>query len=174
MWLFENVDIFIFLEFYIFFGIFELLENMCHTTRAVGQTLKGKKIIFGFLKVSVTRCGRPDRHNKAKENIFIFLDSFLFFCNFYNLKYFVMSIPLLLCFVSPAPSAILTIYRQIAVTDHSQCKKHDSYTSSFLALFFSFFYIHIFWKRKKNKNKKGKQNMIEIKIKKLRLKTKIK
>jgi len=29
-----------------FFGIFELLENMCHTTRAVGQTLKGKKIYF--------------------------------------------------------------------------------------------------------------------------------
>jgi len=34
--LFENVDIFI------FFGIFELLENMRHTTRAIGQTLKEK------------------------------------------------------------------------------------------------------------------------------------
>ena len=74
---------------------FELLENMCHTTRAVGQTLKEKekhfwyflenkchtvqateqtlkekkKNIFGFLKMSVTRCGQPDRHNKAKKNI---------------------------------------------------------------------------------------------------------
>jgi len=31
-----------------FFGFFELLENMCHTTRAVEQTLKEKETIFGI------------------------------------------------------------------------------------------------------------------------------
>jgi len=59
--------------------------------RAIGQTLKYKENyfwFFGILKMSVTRCGRPDRHNKAKENIFHFLD-FSIFCNFYNFqKYF--------------------------------------------------------------------------------------
>jgi len=28
------------------FGIFELVENMCHTTRAFGQTLKEKENYF--------------------------------------------------------------------------------------------------------------------------------
>jgi len=37
----------IFLYFkFIFFGIFELLESMCHTTRAVGQTRKEKEKLF--------------------------------------------------------------------------------------------------------------------------------
>jgi len=31
-----------------FFGILELLENMCHTTRAVGQTPKGKENYFSI------------------------------------------------------------------------------------------------------------------------------
>jgi len=44
--LFENVDIFIFLKFTYFFGIFELLENMCHTKRVVEQTLKEKEKYF--------------------------------------------------------------------------------------------------------------------------------
>jgi len=47
--LFENVDVFYILEFYIFFCIFELQENMCHTTRAVGQTLKEKENYFFVL-----------------------------------------------------------------------------------------------------------------------------
>jgi len=51
---------------------FELLENMCYTTRTVGKTLKEKETILVFLKMSVTRCGRPDRHNKAKRTFFIF------------------------------------------------------------------------------------------------------
>jgi len=60
-------------------GIFELLENMCHTTRAVGQTLKEKEKYFVvFLKISVTRCGRPDKHNKAKRTFFIFFYFFIF------------------------------------------------------------------------------------------------
>jgi len=46
--LFENVDIFIFLKFYIFFVFVELLENMCHTTQAVGQTLKEKENYFWY------------------------------------------------------------------------------------------------------------------------------
>jgi len=37
---------FLYFEILYFFSIFKLLENMCHTTRAVGQTLKGKEIIF--------------------------------------------------------------------------------------------------------------------------------
>jgi len=91
----------------------------------------------------------------------------------------------------PAPSVILATiypgdYRQLAITGHSQCKKHDTIagmcliikkpyiTSSFLALFFSFCcFIYIFFEKGKN-NKKGKQNMNKIKIKKLSLKTKIK
>jgi len=52
-----------------FFGVFELLENMCHTTRAVGQTLKEKENYFlvfflNYLEGSATRRERPDRHNK--------------------------------------------------------------------------------------------------------------
>jgi len=39
---------FLYFENLHFFGIFELLENMCHTTRAVRHTLKGKKIILAF------------------------------------------------------------------------------------------------------------------------------
>jgi len=62
---------------------------MCHTTRAVGQTRKEKeKLFLVFLKMSVTRCERPDRHDKVKENIFIFFDFFLFFCIFYNFHIF--------------------------------------------------------------------------------------
>jgi len=35
----------------IFLVFFELLENMCHTTRAIGQTLKEKKkTIFGIFE----------------------------------------------------------------------------------------------------------------------------
>jgi len=40
---------FLYFEILYFFGIFELLENMCHTTRVVGQTLQEKKkTIFGI------------------------------------------------------------------------------------------------------------------------------
>jgi len=79
--LFENIDIFIFLKFYIFF---ELLENMCHTTRAVGQTLKEKENYFWYFlkiiwkKVSHDASGRIDTI-KMKENFFIY---FLIFYNF--------------------------------------------------------------------------------------------
>ena len=78
---------FIFWKFCIFFDIFGLVEDLCHTTRTVGQTLKkGKENFFWYLKMSVTRCERPDRHNKEKENIFIFL-IFLFFAIFIIFKY---------------------------------------------------------------------------------------
>jgi len=40
---------FIFWNFIFFFCIFELLENMCHTTRAVGQTLKEKENYFWYV-----------------------------------------------------------------------------------------------------------------------------
>jgi len=39
---------FLYFENFIFFIFFELLENTCHTTRAVGQTLKGKENYFGI------------------------------------------------------------------------------------------------------------------------------
>jgi len=90
---------FLYFEILYIFGVFELLENMCHTTRAIGQTLKKKenyywyfenechtvratgqtlkeKDIF-FLKISVTRCGRPDRHNKIKKNMSLFFCFYL-------------------------------------------------------------------------------------------------
>jgi len=38
------------LYFYLFFCIFELLGNTCHTTRAVGQTLKGKENYFWYFE----------------------------------------------------------------------------------------------------------------------------
>jgi len=39
--------IFLYFENFVFFGVFfELLENKCHTTRAVGQTLKEKEKYF--------------------------------------------------------------------------------------------------------------------------------
>jgi len=58
---------------------------MCHTTQAVRQTRKEKeKLFLVFLKMSVTRCERPDRHNKVKENIFHFLDFFYFFFEIFN------------------------------------------------------------------------------------------
>jgi len=37
---------FLYFEILYFFGIFELLENMCHTTRAARQTLKEKENYF--------------------------------------------------------------------------------------------------------------------------------
>jgi len=49
--------------------LLRLFENTCHTTRAVRQTLKEKENYFWyFLKISVTWCERPDRHNKTKIN----------------------------------------------------------------------------------------------------------
>jgi len=43
----KKVDIFIFFEIlYIFFVFFKLLENMCHTTQTVRQTLKEKEKYF--------------------------------------------------------------------------------------------------------------------------------
>jgi len=72
-------------NFVFFFCIFELLENICHTTRAAGQTLKGKENYY-FFALSVTRCERPDRHNEVKENVFTFLDFFRFFAIFYNFQ----------------------------------------------------------------------------------------
>jgi len=36
-------------EILYFFGIFELFENRCHTTRAVGQTLEGKENYFLYV-----------------------------------------------------------------------------------------------------------------------------
>jgi len=57
---------FVFLKFYIF--LYFSITRKCVTTRTVGQTLKKKENIFDILKMSVTRCERPDRHNKVKEN----------------------------------------------------------------------------------------------------------
>jgi len=45
------------------------------------DTKRERKLFLIFLKMSVTQCGGPDRHNKTKENIFRFLD-FSIFCNF--------------------------------------------------------------------------------------------
>jgi len=41
-----KILILLYFENFVFFGIFELVENMCHTTRAVGQTLKEKENYF--------------------------------------------------------------------------------------------------------------------------------
>jgi len=46
--LFFKMLIFLYFEILYFFDIFELLENACHTTWAVGQTLKEKKKYFWY------------------------------------------------------------------------------------------------------------------------------
>jgi len=52
------------LKIHIFFGIFELLENIYHTTRAAGQTLKEKENYFWcFLE---NKCHASDRTNTMK------------------------------------------------------------------------------------------------------------
>jgi len=38
--------IFLYFEILYFFDIFELLQNTCHTTRAIGQILKEKENYF--------------------------------------------------------------------------------------------------------------------------------
>jgi len=74
---------------YIFFGVFELFENMCHTMRAIGQTLKGKEnyfsIFLNYLEESVTRRGRSDRHNKNEREPFF--DFFFYILIFIMFKY---------------------------------------------------------------------------------------
>jgi len=41
--------IFLYFENFVFFCVFfELLENMCHTTQAVGKTLKEKENYFWY------------------------------------------------------------------------------------------------------------------------------
>jgi len=78
--------IFLYFENLYFFCIFELLENMCHTTRAVGQTLKGKENHFlNYLGESVTRHERPDRHNTSERKLFLIFFYILIFIIF---KYF--------------------------------------------------------------------------------------
>ena len=61
---------------------------MSHDASGRTNTKREIKLFLVFLKISVTRCGRPNRHNKTKENIFRFLDFSIFFVIFYNLKYF--------------------------------------------------------------------------------------
>ena len=36
------------------------------------KTKRKKRLFFVFFKMSVTWCGRPDRPNKVKKNIFYF------------------------------------------------------------------------------------------------------
>jgi len=52
------------------------------------NTNREKKLFLVFLKMSVTRHGRPDRHNKVKENIFQLLDFSFFFVIFDSFQIF--------------------------------------------------------------------------------------
>jgi len=68
---------------YIFFGVFELLENMCHTTRAVGQTPRGKENYFWYFWKWVSH-GAGDQTNTIKQKkIFSFFIFFYFFVILY-------------------------------------------------------------------------------------------
>ena len=82
--LLENVDIFVFWKFCIFFfGIFELLENMCHTKLAVGQTLKEKENYFWyFLENKCHTLRATGQTQQNKREYFYFLDFFSFFVIF--------------------------------------------------------------------------------------------
>jgi len=65
---------FLYFQILYFFGIFELLKNMCHTTRAVRQTLKGKKIIFELIgKMSCDASGQTDTINEREPFFGFFL-----------------------------------------------------------------------------------------------------
>ena len=69
-----------------FLGNFELLENMCHTTRAVGQTLKEKEKYYFLYFWKLVSHGAGDRTNtiKQKEH-FSYFYIFYVFCNFFNI-----------------------------------------------------------------------------------------
>jgi len=59
-----------------FFCIFELLENMCHTMRAVGQTLKGKENYFWYFSENKCHTVRATGQTlKEKENYFWFFEN---------------------------------------------------------------------------------------------------
>jgi len=59
---------------------FELLENMCHTTRAVGQTLKEKKkTIFGIFENECHTVQATGQTQKSKKRTFSVFFIFLFF-----------------------------------------------------------------------------------------------
>jgi len=54
------------------------------------DTRRERKLFLVFLKMSVTRCERPDRHNKVEENIFFHFFGFsYFFVIFNNFQIFV-------------------------------------------------------------------------------------
>jgi len=97
---------------FIFFDIFELLENICHMTRAVEHTLKenksyfwyfwkwvshstgnrtntkGEKKLLVFLKMSVTSADDRTDTIKQKRTFFIFRFFFYFFNIFLWFKIF--------------------------------------------------------------------------------------
>jgi len=71
--LFENIDIFIVLKFYIF--LYFLVENTCHTTRTVGQTLKEKENNFGIFENkchTVRATGRTQWSERERFYSFIY------------------------------------------------------------------------------------------------------
>jgi len=51
-------------------GIFELVENMCHTTQAVGHPLKGKKNYF--LIFLENKCHDASNRTDTKREIKLF------------------------------------------------------------------------------------------------------
>ena len=61
---------------------------MSHDAGGRTNTKRERKLFLVFLKMSVTRCERPDIHNKVKENIFHFLDFSIFFVIFNNFQIF--------------------------------------------------------------------------------------
>jgi len=84
--LFENVDVFYILKILYFFVFFELLENTCHTTRAVGQTLKGKENYFWYFENECHAVRATGQTQKSERGYFSFFRFFFYFfysfCNF--------------------------------------------------------------------------------------------
>ena len=60
-------------ENFVFFLYFWITwKYVSHDAGSRTDTKRKRKLFLVFLKKSVKRCGRSDRHNKTKENIFIF------------------------------------------------------------------------------------------------------
>jgi len=78
---------FLYFEIFIlfFFGIFKLLENMCHATRTVGQTLKEKENYFWcfFTKRGHTVRATGQTQWSERERFYFFWFFIYFFCKFF-------------------------------------------------------------------------------------------
>jgi len=55
---------FLYFENFVFFGVFlNYLKYVSYNASGRTNTKRERKLFLVFLKMSVTRCGRPDKHN---------------------------------------------------------------------------------------------------------------